>query len=88
MSGQDFGTIGDLLPAVEAAVLGAHRNLYEAEGRKWSPPAAYHWLHYEDPMPVRRLKEGVEKLESSGARFDAVAVEKACEEAEKRGFSI
>jgi hypothetical protein len=88
MAKQDFETIAGLLPEIEAIVLEAHRERYLDEGKEWSRPIAYHWLRYEDPRPVDRLREGVEKLVRSGARFDEEAVEKACEEAEKRGFSI
>ncbi len=87
MAGQEFETIAGLLPAVEHAVLEAHRRLYAAEGKNWSRPIAYHWLHYEDPMPVVRLREAVEKLALRGAEFDAVAVDKACKEAVSVGFS-
>ena len=88
MSLQEFEAISPLLPAVERAVLDAHRNLCEREGRPWSRPIAYRWLRYEDPEPIERLREGVEKLAASGARFDHEAVEKASAEAEKLGFSI
>jgi len=88
MAGQNFEAISSLLPGVESAVLEAHRNLYEKEGRPWSRPIAYRWLRYEDPRPIERLREGVEKLARSGSRFDQRAVEKACAEAEKMGFSI
>jgi len=84
----DFEAVAPLLPAVEEAVLKAHRDLYEREGRRWSRPTAYHWLRYEDPEPLARLREGVEKLQELGAQFDQVAVEKACAEAAERGFSI
>jgi hypothetical protein len=91
MSAQDFETISSgepsLLALVEDLVLKAHRELYESQGRPWSRPIAYHWLRYEDPQPVARLVEGVEKLDRLGAGFDAVAVEKACIEASRRGFS-
>lgn len=87
MSGQEFETLVGLLPAVEDAVLDAHHRLYAAEGRSWSRPIAYHWLHYEDPMPVERLREAVEKLARRGAEFDAVAVDKACKQAVSEGFS-
>ncbi len=86
MSEQEFDDLSALLPAVEAAVLDAHRALYAREARSWSRPVAYRWLHYEDPHPVGRLREGVEKLRESGATFDPLLVEKACAEAEKRGF--
>lgn len=86
MSQQEFAAVTTLLPDLEEAVLDAHRRLYESEGRTWSRPVAYRWLRYEDPMPLERLREGVEKLRRSGATFSAGAVEKACTEAEKRGF--
>jgi hypothetical protein len=88
MQAQDFESVSGLLPLVESAVLEAHRKLFEREGRTWSRPVAYHWLRYEDPDPIERLKEGVERLRSSGERLDQEAVEKACREAEKVGFSI
>jgi hypothetical protein len=86
MARQDLPALSGLLEEVEAIVLGAHRRLYESEGRPWSKPIAYHWLHYEDPMPVKRLREGVEKLVGAGSEFDAPAVDKACAEALRRGF--
>ena len=83
-----FGELnGGLLQEVEAIVLDSHRKLYEANRRPWSRPIAYHWLHYEDPMPVERLLAGVEKLSGLGATFDADAVDKACALAAERGFS-
>ena len=88
MSAQDFAGVAALLPAVEDAVLKAHRETHEREGRPWSRPVAYRWLRYEDPRPIDRLKEGLERLEGLGARLDQEAVEKACAEAEKMGFSI
>jgi hypothetical protein len=91
MSGQQFSLLAagrpSLLERVESIVVDAHCKLYQREGRKWSRPIAYHWLHYEDPMPVARLQEGVEKLRQGDADFDAAAVDKACTEALKRGFS-
>ena len=87
---QDFGTISagepSLLRRVEGIVVESHRRLYAQQGRPWSPPVAYHWLRYEDPLPVARLLEGVKKLRRRGAIFDAEAVEKACKEAGKGGF--
>ena len=76
-----------LLQEVEAIVLDSHRKLYERQARPWSRPIAYHWLHYEDPMPVERLRAGVERLSELGANFDADAVDKACALAAERGFS-
>lgn len=91
MAHQDFSEIarGDpsLLDQVEAIVVEAHRRLYETQGKAWSRPVAYRWLRYENPMPVERLLEGVEKLELEGATFDDGAVEKACAEGVARGFS-
>ncbi len=75
-----------LLEQVEQIVLDSHRRLWEKQGKPWSKPAAYHWLHYEDPMPVERLAEGVEKLSRSGATFDGDAVDKACANAVEGGF--
>ena len=87
---QDFGTMSagepSLLRRVEGIVVESHRRLYAVQGRPWSRPIAYHWLRYEDPLPVARLLEGVKKLRRRGASFDAEAVEKACTEAGKRGF--
>jgi hypothetical protein len=89
MAGQDFADLlrTSLLPRVEQIVLDAHRAQYEAEGREWSRPIAYRWLHYEDPMPVARLQEGVRKLRRRGAEFDPQAVDKACKQALVNGFS-
>jgi hypothetical protein len=87
MAGQEFATIAPLLPPVEEAVLQAHCKLYAGEGRAWSRPIAYRWLRYEDPMPVERLREAVEKLARRGAEFDAAAVDKACMQAVSEGFS-
>jgi hypothetical protein len=90
MAGQDFAVLskGDpsLLREVELIVVESHRKLYEAEAKKWSRPIAYRWLHYEDPMPVVRLLEGVQRLRNQGAPFDPEAVEKACNTAGKDGF--
>lgn len=86
MSTQPFEEMAGLLPEVEQIVLDAHRRLYAGQGKPWSRPIAYHWLRYEDPMPVERLAEGVEKLLEAGAAFDADAVDKACAQAVNRGF--
>jgi hypothetical protein len=57
-----------LLRAVEAIVVAAHRDWYEASGRTdWTEPKAYHWLHYEDPDPIDRLTDGVRRLLSQVA---------------------
>jgi hypothetical protein len=77
-----------LLTDVEEIVIEAHQTLYESEGQEWSRPIAYHWLRYENPDPVERLKDGVERLRKRGVEFDANAVEKACVRASKKGFLI
>ena len=77
-----------LLHDVEKIVVESHRRLYEAAHRPWSAPVAYRWLRYEDPQPVIRLSEGVERLRRRGAEFDRLAVEKACQKASENGFSI
>ena len=91
MAGRPFAELAagepSLLEQAERIVLDAHRRLYESQGRAWSRPVAYRWLRYEDPMPVERLAEGVERLTKEGAWFDAAAVDKACGEAVARGFS-
>jgi len=76
-----------LLEEVEMIVLDSHRRHYERLGKPWSRPIAYHWLHYEDPMPVGRLAEGVKRLAGEGATFEAAAVDKACARGVARGFS-
>jgi hypothetical protein len=91
MALQDFTQLAtgnpSLLRRVELVVLDSHRRLYSATGKPWSEPIAYHWLHYEDPMPVARLADGVRRLLQEGATVDADAVDKACAEARQRGFS-
>ena len=91
MALQDFTrlTTGDpsLLRRAELIVLDTHRRLYAATGKPWSEPIAYRWLHYEDPMPVARLADGVRRLLREGATLGADAVDKACAEGRKWGFS-
>ena len=91
MALQDFSemTAGDpsLLRQVEVIVLDGHRRLYMADGKPWSEPIAYHWLHYEDAQPVARLAEGLQRLLRRHITVDAGAVDKACAEARRRGFS-
>ena len=86
MSGQDFGELvgSGLLKDVEQIVVESHRELYQAEGKRWSRPAAYRWLRYENPAPVARLIDGVKRLRKRGAKFDPDAVDKACARASKR----
>ncbi|GAC1472253.1 MAG: hypothetical protein PVS3B2_01870 [Candidatus Dormibacteraceae bacterium] len=88
MAGQEFQVLVEsgLLGHVEEIVVESHRNLYLAEEKEWSPPVAYRWLRYEDPMPVERLLEGTERLLRLGGTFDSEAVEKACAEASKQGY--
>jgi hypothetical protein len=79
MAGRDFddlvasGLLKDVEEIVVQAYLGAHAGA--------SRPDAYRWLRYEDPDPVARLADGVEKLRKRGAGFDAGAVDKACAKA-------
>jgi hypothetical protein len=91
MALQDFTelTTGEpsLLRQVELIVLASHRGLYEEKGLAWSKPIAYHWLRYEDPMPVARLADGVRRLLDEGAKVNADAVDKACADARIWGFS-
>jgi hypothetical protein len=90
MAKQDFAELVEsrLLTDVEDIIIEAHKKLYESEGLEWSRPIAYHWLRYENPDPVERLKDGVKRLRKRGAIFDADAVEKACVKASKKGFLI
>lgn len=84
MAVQDFDGLvaSGLLREVEEIVVKAYLVSHPGSTR----PAAYHWLHYEDPDPVARLAEGVRKLRKSGAPFDAEAVDKACAKASKLGY--
>ena len=88
MAGQEFHELVEsgLLREVEEIVVLGHHNLYLAEGKKWSPPIAYRWLRYEDPLPVNRLLDGTKRLRRRGAEFNADAVDKACQEASNWGF--
>jgi hypothetical protein len=88
MAGQDFQMLVEsgLLRQVEEVVVGVHRDLYLAAGKEWTEPIAYRWLRYEDPMPVERLADGTKRLRREGAEFKSDAVDKACQEASKRGF--
>jgi len=90
MATQDFVllTAGEpsLLRQVELIIVDSHRRLYAAEGKPWSEPIAYHWLRYEDPMPLARLAEGLQKLLRARTNLDVEAVDKACAEARKWGF--
>jgi hypothetical protein len=91
MARQEFTelTVGNpsLLRQVELIVVDGHRRLYLAKGKPWSEPIAYHWLHYEDAQPVTRLADGLRRLLRQRVKVDAEAVDKACAEARRRGFS-
>ncbi|HEV2139561.1 MAG TPA: hypothetical protein VGT01_00085 [Candidatus Dormibacteraeota bacterium] len=90
MALQDFGSLaqGDpsLLRQVELIVLDGHRRLYARQGKSWSEPIAYHWLRYEDSMPVARLIAGTKKLLRLRIKMDDGAVDKACAYAQKWGY--
>jgi len=88
MAEQEFPALVDsgLLREVEEIVVEGHRTVHERGGRPWSRPDAYRWLRYEDPVPVRRLIEGVERLRREAVEFDADAVDKACVRASEMGF--
>jgi hypothetical protein len=79
MAGQDFDTLiaSGLLKDVEEVVVQA----YLAEHPGSTRPEAYRWLRYEDADPVGRLADGVRRLRMRGAKFDSVAVDKACAKA-------
>ncbi|HEX7262766.1 MAG TPA: hypothetical protein VF383_01185 [Candidatus Dormibacteraeota bacterium] len=91
MALQDFKELTDgepsLLRQAELIVLESHRRLYAEKEQQWSEPIAYHWLRYEDPVPVARLADGLRRLLLEGAPVDADAVDKACADARIRGFS-
>lgn len=76
MAGQDFDDLvaTGLLKDVEEIVVAAYISVHPDASR----PDAYRRLRYEDPDPVGRLAEGVKDLRRSGAKFDPVAVDKAC----------
>ena len=85
MALQEFASLVDagLLRDVEEITVRAYLAAHHGAAR----PDAYRWLHYEDPDPVARLAEGVRRLRREGATFDAEAVDKACAEASKLGYS-
>jgi hypothetical protein len=88
MESNDFAELqrSGLLREVEEIVIDTHRRLYLAAGKTWSRPAAYHWLRYEDPAPVARLRDGVRKLRRRGATFDPDAVDKVCVRGSRMGY--
>ena len=91
MARQDFATISvgepSILRQAEEIVIESHRRLSEREGRDWSKPIAYRWLHFEDPMPVARLQDGLKRLRLGDVEADPEAVDKVCKDALKLGFS-
>ena len=85
MAGQEFASLVEagVLRDVEQLTIRAYLVAHPGASR----PDAYRWLHYEDPDPIGRLAEGVRRLRREGAEFDAEAVDKACAEASKLGYS-
>ena len=87
---QDFEAVVEgepsLIQLVERAVVDAHRRWHLREGRQWSEPLAYRWLHYEDPDPLARLVEGLRRLEAEGVEVDAALARTALAEGLRRGF--
>jgi hypothetical protein len=85
MAGQDFASLVEagVLRDVEQLTIQAYLGVHPGASR----PDAYRWLHYEDPDPIGRLADGVRRLRQEGAEFDAEAVDKACAEASKLGYS-
>ena len=88
MAGQEFQTLVEtgLLRQVETVVVEAHRNLYLSEAREWSPPLAYRWLRYEDPMPVERLLEGTKRLRRRGLNSTATLWRKPARKRQRGAF--
>ena len=75
-----------LLPRAERLVVEAHRRGREALGQEaWTPAAAYRWLRFEDPDPIRRLIDGVDRL-SPVAEVDEHALELVIERAAGIGY--
>jgi hypothetical protein len=85
MATQDFDRLvrSGLLRQVEEIVVDAYLRSHPGAAR----PDAYHWLRYEDPDPLARLADAVGKLGKQQARFNDEAVDKACAEASKLGYS-
>lgn len=76
-----------LLRRVEQLVVNAHRRWSESSGsRNWSKPKAYRWLHYEDPDPVARLADGLERLGTT-VELPADALSAAIEGARNLGYA-
>jgi hypothetical protein len=84
MAGQEFDRLvgSGLLKDVEEVVVEAFLSTHPGASR----PQAYQWLRYEDPDPVARLADGVRRLRRRGAKFDPIAVDKACAKAAKTGY--
>lgn len=90
MAGQPFDLLiagaPSLLAQVEDCVVAAHRQLWESRGLEWTPHTAYQWLHYEDPLPVARLSDGVSRLADAGASFDSGCVALAVDSGRQLGY--
>jgi len=84
MAGADFHSLVEsgLLTDVEEIVVGAYVSAHPGATR----PDAYRWLRYEDPDPVTRLADGVNRLLEEGVRFDPHAVDKAWAKASAKGL--
>lgn len=90
MAGQPFEELSagspSLLSLVEDCIVAAHRLLWEARGLEWTRHTAYHWLHYEDPLPVERLADGLRRLLEAGASFDPKCAALALDSARRMGY--
>jgi len=66
MRSQPFPALREsgLLESVEVLVVSLHRAVF---GEPWAPPQAYRWIRYEDPEPVDRLAEAVDRLRAEAA---------------------
>ena len=84
MAGADFHALVEsgLLTDVEEIVVRAYVSAHPGATR----PEAYSWLRFEDPDPVARLADGVNRLLEEGTRLDLNAVDKAWAKASARGL--
>ena len=67
MRGRGFEELraAGLLEGVERLVVAEHRALFgETLGADWSPAAAYRWIRYESPDPVKALLAATERLDA------------------------
>lgn len=81
MRSQPFPALREsgLLESVEVLVVSLHRSVF---GEPWAPPQAYRWIRYEDPEPVVRLGEAVDRLR---AEADSRGVDLGGWEAARKG---